>query len=202
MLAVVQRAPQAIGPQGLAAWVLAEPTGPYSRRASFLDETLTGRSLDLDGVSTGRYYNVLDERRHCVAAQRNAARQRDRDNLLGTGRLCPTLRRTARREVLLQARLAERTQALAAQYPPDALARAVSFLYTKETRSSFATRGEPLSSQREQRFLEALQQVASFDSGDPAALVALQRSVVNPRYAPEGWRASQNSVAATTRGFG
>lgn len=45
-LGVVYRALRAIGPSGLEAWVRAEPTGEFSRRAWFLYETLTGETLD------------------------------------------------------------------------------------------------------------------------------------------------------------
>jgi hypothetical protein len=35
-------------PADIAAWVRAEPTGSFSRRAWFFYETFTGRTLDLE----------------------------------------------------------------------------------------------------------------------------------------------------------
>ncbi len=201
-LGVIHRSLQAIGPAGIEAWVRAEPTGEFSRRAWFLYETLTGETLDLDPVRTGNYVNALDEKRHFVASSRNSSRHRVRDNLLGTRLLCPTIRRTPKLEAMIREQLSEEVKALTTHYAPEALARAVSFLYTKETRSSFAIEGEAPSAQREERFIQALQRIASFDSGDKAALIQLQQSIVDPRYAADDWRTNQNFVAETTRHFG
>jgi hypothetical protein len=201
-LGIIYKVLQAIGPSGLEAWVRAEPTGEFSRRAWFLYETLTGASLDLEPVRVGNYVNALDEKRHFVASPHNSTRHRVRDNLLGTRLLCPTLRRTRRLEAMIQAKLAAEAKAITAHYPPETLARAVNFLYTKETRSSFAIEGEAPGSQREERFLQALQRVTSFHSNDKAALIQLQRTIVDPRYADDDWRTSQNFVSETTHGFG
>ncbi len=200
-LGVLFRAFTAMGAGPLERWVRAEPTGAYSRRAWFLYETLTGETLDLAAVRTGNYVSALDERLHFVAAPRNSSRQRVRDNLLGTTRLCPTLRRTDRLEQMIRANLAQEARALLEQYAPETLARAVSFLYTKETRSSFAIEGEAPSAQREDRFLKALQGVASFNAADPKEITRLQQVIVDARYAATGWRTVQNFVAETTRHF-
>jgi hypothetical protein len=103
---------------------------------------------------------------------------------------------------MIQAKLPDEARAITDHYPADALARAVGYLYTKETRSSFAIEGESPGSRREQRFLQSLQRVASFDPSDKAALIRLQHSIVDPRYADEDWRTSQNFVSESTRGFG
>jgi hypothetical protein len=201
-LGVIHQALRAIGSSGLAAWVRSEPTGEFSRRSWFLYETLTGETLDLESVHTGNYVDALDERRQFVASPRNSSRHRVRDNLLGSRCLCPTVRRTARLESRIAARLSDEAGAIAAHYSDETLARAISFLYTKETRSSFALEGEAPGSQREERFLQALRRVTSFDPDDSTALTQLQQSIVDPRYADDDWRSTQNFVADTTRGFG
>lgn len=200
-LRVLHGALRAMGSRAVAEWVRSEPTGEYSRRAWFLYETLTGDTLDLKPVRMGNYVNAMDEKRHFVGPAVNSSRQRVRDNLLGTSRMCPTLRRTRHLEAMVQADLACEARAITAHYAPDTVARAVSFLYTKETQSSFAIEGEAPSSQREERFLQALQRVASF-TPDKAALIQLQQRIVDPRYAAEDWRTIQDFVAETTRGFG
>jgi hypothetical protein len=201
-LGIIYQALKAMGARALEEWVRSEPTGEYSRRAWFLYETLVGETLDLEPARMGNYVNALDERRHFVASPRNSSRHRVRDNLLGTRLLCPTIRRTPRLEAMIQAKLADEARVLTDHYPADTVARAVSYLYTKETRSSFAIEGEPPGSQREERFLQALRRVTSLDPTDKSALVRLQQSVVDPRYADADWRSTQNFVAETTRGFG
>ncbi len=192
----------ALGAGALAAWVCAEPSGEFSRRAWFLYEELRGETIDLEGGARGNYVEALRPALHYVGPARNSPRHRVRNNLLGDRRCCPTLRRTARLEAMIARDLAARAQALAANCEPEVLARAVNWLYTKETRSSFAIEGEQVSAQRQARFVAALQQVTRFDATDQAALVDLQGRIVDPRYAAAGWRQTQNFVAETTRGFG
>ena len=98
--------------------------------------------------------------------------------------------------------MAGEAKRLADSYDPATLARAISFLYTKETRSSFAIEGEAPSSRREARFLQALQRVEDFDPSDKAAVVQLQQMIVDPRYSAADWRTNQNFVSDMTRSFG
>jgi hypothetical protein len=192
---------KAIDPSVLEAWSRGEPTGAFSRRAWFFFEVFTGRELDIPDARTGNYVPALDPGRHFTASRRNSERHRVADNLLGDASLCPTVRRTARLTARIAERIDEEARALAAQYDPVTLARAVSYLYTKETRSSFAIEGETLTPARTERFVSVLRAAADFDPGDAAALVRLQGEIVDPRYAAQGWRAFQNFVGETIGGY-
>lgn len=161
-LGIVVEALTQIGPSVLEAWVRREPTGKYSRRAWFLYEALVEETLDLPDTRVGNYVDALDERRHFGASGGNSARHRVRNNLLGTAAFCPTLRRTRRLELMRAARLDAQAVALTQRYDPETLARAMSYLYTKETRSSFALEGEAPSRTREERFWQALHRAADF----------------------------------------
>jgi len=77
----------------------------------------------------------------------------------------------------------------------------VSYLYTKETRSSFAIEGETPSASRTERFVAVLRDAHDFDPTDKAALVRLQGAIVDPRYAAADWRDFQNFVSATVAGY-
>jgi hypothetical protein len=123
------------------------------------------------------------------------------DNLLGDASLCPVVRRTARLEARIAARIDQEALALAGRYDPVTLARAVSYLYTKETRSSFAIEGETPTPARADRFIAALRAAPSFDFGDPSAMIRLQGEIVDPRYAASGWRTFQNFVGETVGGY-
>lgn len=52
----------------LEAWVAAEPTGQYARRAGFFYEYLTGRQLAFPGVVAGNYVSALDEGAYLTAS--------------------------------------------------------------------------------------------------------------------------------------
>ena len=201
-LGIIYEALLAIGPEALAGWVLTEPTSRFSRRAWFFYETFSGQTLTLEDAQGGNYVDALDEKRHFVAAPRNSPRHRVRDNLLGNGQLCPVLRRTAKLTAMLRLGLSDEAARLTAHYPPETLARAVNFLYTKETRSSFALEGETPSKDREERFLQSLHSVSTFDSTNKKDFIQLQNAIVDPRYAAQDWRSIQNFVGETTRGFG
>ena len=185
----------------LEKWVGSEPTGAYSRRAWFLYETLTGRMLDVGDARSGNYVQALDPKRFVVAGRRNSRRHRVIDNLLGGPALCVTVRRTPRLLRRMAARIDEEARSLCEAVDPNLLTRAVDYLYTRETRSSFAIEGEKPSSRRAARFVRALADAATFDPRDEDALVRLQGLIVDPRYAATGWREEQNFVGRTGAGF-
>jgi hypothetical protein len=201
-LRIVHAAMVAIGEPQLVAWMRDEPTGAFSRRAWFLYEALTGRTLDIDGAQIGNYVDALDSKLHFVGQPRNSSRHRVRDNLLGTREFCPVVRRTPKIEVMIAADIRAEAMALTSKYSADVLARSANFLITKETRSSFAIEGETPSSGREERFASALHAIPSIMHNSKEDIVALQRQIVDARYAATDWRDFQNFVGETTRGFG
>ena len=192
---------QAIDPGELETWVRAEPTGAYSRRIWFFYETFTGRTLDLEDTRFGNYVDALDATRHITGARRRSRRHRVANNLLGGPGLCPTVRRTPRLLECMSLHMDEDAHALVERYDPLVLARAVNYLYTKETRSSFAIEGETPSAGRTERFVAALKAAPVFDPTDKAALVGLQRTIVDPRYGASDWRDLQSFVGMTVGGY-
>lgn len=198
---VIAATMKAIDAAVLEDWLRREPTGGFSRRAWFFFELFTGRTLDVPDARTGNYIEAFDPTKHFVAERRNSVRHRVSDNLLGDASLCPTVRRTAKLEAQIAARIDAEARALAERYDPITLARAVSYLYTKETRSSFAIEGETLTSARTERFVSALRAAPTFDLGDAAALIRLQGEIVDPRYAAHGWRTFQNFIGETVGGY-
>ncbi len=200
-LGVLVAALKAIDPAELEAWVRAEPTGAFSRRAWFFYEMFTGRKLDLEDVRFGNYVMALDPKRHLVAERRNSPRHRVADNLLGGPGMCPTIRRTPRLMEQIDRRVDESARVLIERHDPLTLARAANYLYTKETRSSFALEGETVNASRTERFIAALRAAPDFDPADKTALIRLQGEIVDPRYAATDWRNLQNFVGQTVRGF-
>lgn len=191
---------KAMAPAELESWVRAEPTGAYSRRAWFFYEHFTGRTLDLEDARTGNYVEALDPDRHIVADRRNSVRHRVIDNLLGGPGICPTVRRTTRLTEQMGVHIDEEARALIESYDPATLARAVNYLYTKETRSSFAIEGETPNASRTDRFVAALKAAPAF-TVNKESLIQLQGDIVDPRYAAKDWRDFQNFVGETAGGY-
>ncbi|MCC7494981.1 MAG: Fic family protein [Fimbriimonadaceae bacterium] len=195
-LAVVWAALQALGSTEVERWVQREPTGEYARRAWFLYEFLGNSEVDLPPARDGRYAAVLDDRRHYTAPAVRSRRHRLWNNLWGDHRLCPVLRRTEHLEQRTREHWSARALALTTAHDPSTLARAVHYLYTHETRSSYAIEGEAPSEHRIERFVQALQRLQSdhWEPRDPAALIAMQNQIVESRYAATGWRTFQSFV--------
>jgi hypothetical protein len=192
---------KAVGPGEIRTWMEQEPTGSYARRAWFFYEYLTGERLDWPDVKSGNYVDALDSKRHIVADSRPSRRHRVRDNLLGVPGFSPTVRRTKRLSRDMEAALDQQATALTRDVDPELLRRAASFLYTKETKSTWAIEGEEVSGGREEKFVTALTRAAKFDTSSKGALIALQNAIVDPRYAASDWRDVQNYVGETIGGY-
>ena len=186
-----------LDPFVLEEWIRAEPTGAYSRRVWFFYEKFLEKRLDVEDATRGNYVDALDGDQHYVTTPINSRRHRVRDNLLGGARLCPVVRRSAKLKPQTPERLVAQARQITSLFSDDTIARAVNFLYTKETRSSFAIEGETPNRSREERFLQALRKAPEFLPTSLEALVDLQGRIVDPRYAAQGWRQDQNFVGET-----
>ncbi|MCI0571646.1 MAG: Fic family protein [Myxococcaceae bacterium] len=177
--------------------VRERPTGLYSRKLWFLYEYLTDRRLPLPDAEHGVYTPVLDPKKYYTAEPQRSRRHRVLDNLLGPVAFCPIVRRTeSLRRAEAQGLAAEATR-LVASYDEDAIRRAVSYLYTKETRSSFAIEGEKPSHDRAERFVALLRLAPELERFDEATFVGLQSRTVDPRFAEPTYRTEQNYVGET-----
>jgi Fic family protein len=172
----------------LEQWIQNEPNGIFARRAWYLYELLTGKTLNVPDLESGRYIDLLDEDVHIVGVPTRVRRQRVFDNLLGNKDYCPLIRRTEKLQIDFDKGLAEQAKKLVSGVDPAVLKRAVHYLFTKETKSSFAIEGEAPSKDRTERFVAALMRTEKFDPFRKAALVELQNAIVDPRYAQSDWR--------------
>src|SRR3972149_10573343 len=95
-LLLLKRIFDAVDRKDVEAFVRATPTGIPARRVWFLYEQLTGRTLDVEDDPGGPAVDVLDPEVDFTGKSRLSRRHRVRDNLLGTGKFCPIIRRTDR----------------------------------------------------------------------------------------------------------
>ncbi len=204
-LRVLNAAFARIEPQALTGWIESEPTGAFSRRAWFLYEYLTGQRLPLPDSRPVKYVPALDPEKHIVLpddAARKSHRHRVLDNLLGTPAFCPTVRRTARLAELMATPIADEAMRLVEGCDPGTLRRAIQYLFTKETRSSFEIEDEPIDDTKAARFVHALQQVEEFDPTEKADYIKLQNLIISdPRFQAQDWRSNQNFIGSAIRGY-
>lgn len=179
-------------------YLRSKPTGKYARRLWYLYEFLTGKRLPLEDVARGNYIDLLDpDDYYTVAPGRPVRRQRVSDNLPGDRRFCPIIRRTAALQSFEAADLAMRCRRVVAAYSPELLKRALGYLYTKETKSSFEIEKIKPSAIRTERFVALLQLAEKEDFVDKSHLVELQNRIVDPRFQDAGYRSNQNYVGET-----
>ncbi len=194
---VIAAAFQKIPRPEMENWVRSEYIGKYVRRAWYLYELLTGNTLDVPDVPPTNNVLLLDPALHVTTAGTRIRRQRVIDNLLGDRGYCPTIRRTEALEAAMARGLEAEAKKIVEDCDPIVLRRAVHYLFSKETKSSFAIEGEKPSSERTERFLQALTHAPEFDTSSTAAFVELQNTIVDARYAQKDWRTGQNYVSET-----
>lgn len=181
----------------IEAYVGSKPTGKYARRIWYLYELLTGERLPLSDVDRGNYVDLLDPTQYYTTRPLRVRRQRVNDNLLGDARFCPVVRRTAAMQAFEDSNLPQRCQQVLAGYPPDLLRRALAYLYTKETKSSFEIERETPSADRTQRFVALLRLAEEADFFNLPVLIELQNRIVDERFREKDFRQRQNYVGET-----
>lgn len=179
----------------LKAYVESKPRGKYARRIWFLYELLTGSSLPVDDLKTGGYVDLLDPDEYfTITPSRPVRRQRINDNLPGNAGFCPTIRRTEALRRFEEADLTGRCTKVVSAFSPELLKRALSYLYTRETKSSFEIEHIRPNSTRTERFVAMLQLAEKEDFCGKARLIDLQNRIVDPRFQDSDYRKVQNYV--------
>ena len=181
--------------EALAHWLQTSPESRYARRACFLYEWLTGSRLPIQDPVSARasYIPVLDpQQQFALERGEKCARFRVIDNLPGTSAFCPLVRKTDYLQQMVAKDLRGLTGETLAEYDEALLRRAASWLYFKETQSSFELEREKPSASKAQRFADLLSEA---DTGKPLTeerLLELQHAVLDPRFHEFTWRQRQN----------
>ncbi len=197
-LAIFDSLFQNVAEEELLEYVRSKPTGKYARRLWYLYEFLTGKTLPIDDVKQGNYVDLLDpDEYYTVSPARRIRRQRINDNLLGDQRFCPIVRRTRILRDFETTDLSGRCRKVISTYSPALLKRALGYLYTKETKSSFEIEHIKPTSTRTERFIALLQLAEKEDFCEKPRLIELQNRIVDPRFRDSDYRTSQNYVGET-----
>lgn len=157
-LLVLKRIFDALPQAEIEELVRAAPKAAYVRRVWFLYETLTSRTLNVEDGPRVPAIDLLDPKAYFTGKSRLSRRHRVRDNLLGTGRYSPIIRRTAALERALALDLAARARDTVARTGGYLLTRAASFLLLADSRASFQIEGERPARNRLERWGRAVLQ--------------------------------------------
>lgn len=184
-----------IEPEELVVWISSKPTGKYARRIWFLYEFLTGKQLLLPDLTKGNYIELLEpDRYYTTAPGRRVQRQRVIDNLLGGRSFCPIIRRTEKLAAMEEFDLRKHCEDVVTSYPPELLRRALSYLYNKETKSSFEIEHVKPSPSRTEKFIGLLEMAEHKDFCEKTLLIDVQNRTVDPRFRDTDYRTNQNYV--------
>lgn len=175
-----------VDPAELAAWIDDEPSGQYARKAGFLFEWLTGRTLPVKATIAGPYVDVLDSRKLLAASPEQSVpsrRWRVRDNLPGTPAFCPMVRKTDEFAGAVSVDLQRLLSDLTLEFGEDVLMRSAVWMTLRESKSSFAIEGEADQSDRIQRFADVLARRTGQGAVplDNASLAQLQAEILGRR---------------------
>lgn len=186
---------QKMNKQELINAIKSKPTGKYIRRTWYFYEFLMGKKLPIEDLTQGNYVDLLESEKYYVLENPTSIkRQRIRDNLLGDRAFCPTVRKTKTIQKYEALNLEERSQKVLTKYPNEVLRRALSYLYTKETKSSFEIEKVKPSSSRVEKFVSLLKEAHKDDFCTKDKLITLQNRIVDFRFIDDDYRTTQNYV--------
>jgi len=189
---------ETVGKDEIAGYITSKPTGKYARIIWFLYEFITGERLPLEDMVMGNYVQVLDVEKYYTAEPGvRVQRQRVVNNFLGVKNFCPVIRRIEGLKKYTNSEINDRCQKLTRSYPPSLLRRALSYLYTKETKSSFEIENVKPGPAKTESFVELLKSAERKDFCDKNSLIELQKSIVDKRFLNDGYRETQNYVGQT-----
>lgn len=187
-------------PDELTRAVADKPTSKHLRQLWFLYEWLTGCRLDLADAPRLKYEPLADPDMYFTLPGQRSPRHGILNNLLGTARWSPSIRKTPRLLAFIAKQLDVRARQLRNAYEPALLLRAVRYLYTKETRTSFAIENAEIRGQRAERFVSLLQHLRDFRNFDRGMLVEVQNLIVDRQFGETDYRHEQNFIGQTVRG--
>ena len=141
-LLILKRVFEAAPRADIEALVRAAPTGGPARRAWYFYELLTGRTLDVEDAGRGTAIDLLDPKAYFTGKPLLSRRHKVRDNLLGTRRFCPVIRRTETLAEYLDLDIAAKARETVGRTSRHLVARAASFMLLADSRASFEIEGE------------------------------------------------------------
>lgn len=192
-LAIIDRALRKMDKKTLEEH-LKDHLGMYERKIGFYYEFLTGQELDVPKITIGNYIDLLDPEEYFTAIADKNQKWRINNNLLGTPKFCPVVRKTLILKGFIAKNLDIKVRQLMSAYPSSVIMRANQYLYLKETKSSFLIEREEPNGDRIQRFVQLLHRKNAFTGLKKEDFIRIQNMIVDPRFASKDYRTVQNYV--------
>jgi len=158
-LLVLKRIFDVVPQDTVAAFVRSTPTGAQDRRAWFLYEFMTGRTLDIEDTPEVGFTDLLDSRLYFTAAPAPSRRHKVRDNLLGNRDCGPVIRKTKALTDFVARALGTKANDIIGHTGANIVTRAASLLLLVDSRASFEIEGEKPPRSRLDRWGRAVLQV-------------------------------------------
>ena len=200
-LAFIKEVFTSVDQHSILDYIKANPNRKYPRIIGYLYEFTGEKSIEVD-VTTTNYEDILDSSRYITGIITKIPKWKVNDNLLGSKKFCPIIRRTTELSELLDWNIEDAIEDLKHKYSPEIFKRASYYLYKKESKSSSEIEKEEPSKDRIERFIALLEDAGQKpfeESLSEKELVRLQNVIVDPRYADDGFRDFQNYVGQTMR---
>lgn len=142
-LLVLKRVFLALPSDAVEQYVRSAPTGVLTRRAWYLYEFLTGKTLAVPDAPSVTAVDLLDTDKYFTKSSGTLSRRHKvRDNLLGTARFCPIIRKTEVLKAYVESDLSKSALAVIRRVSKAVIARAASFLLLADSQASFQIEGE------------------------------------------------------------
>ena len=186
-----------INPNDLVKFIKNKPTGANTRKLGFLYEFLLQKRLNLDFAASGNYVLMLDESKYLTGKTVNNEKWRIKNNLLGASDFCPIVVKTQTVQQAINFDISQSLSVFQKKYTPSVFRRAFSYLYTKETKSSFEIEREKPSQNKMERFVSLLTKAGIEPDSQflsEKSLTNKQNKIVDARFAAIGWRDFQNYI--------
>ena len=180
-------------------FIMRKPQGKAERQLWYLFEFLMNKQLNIKDLKIGNYIDLLNPKNYYTAKAIKIKRQRINNNLLGFSHFCPFVRRTPTLSAYEKMHLNKVAKNMLADYEPLVTQRAASYLYTKETVSSWRIEHEEPTKMRAINFVKLLRQAQDINNLTKKELIRVQHVIVDPRFAESNYRSTQNYIAQTVR---
>lgn len=123
--------------------IKVNPKRILSKKIWFFYEFLLDTQLPIEDLPIGKYDDLLDEKKYIVNNHPiKSKRHKINDNLLGTQKLCPIIKRTPELQHYLNADLSSEILTVIGKVSKALVRRAASFLLLSDSKASFEIEGE------------------------------------------------------------
>jgi hypothetical protein len=188
-LLVLKRTFLAVPIGAIENYVQSAPTSILTRRAWYLYELLTGKTLNVPDAPTVTAVDLLDPQKYFTKPQgRLSRRHKVRDNLLGTARFCPIVRRTDALTHFVNLNLSKVALSIIGRVSNNVIARAASFLLLADSQATFKIEGESPPRNRIERWGKAVMQAGKNSLAQPELIRLHQILIEDNRFVEAGIR--------------